>query len=222
MFMTSKFSDGKKKDPKAGVRWPEFWSFSRFRDFAQCPNKYFGIHIRKIKGDESDNPHIKRGIAVHKALEDWMKGKLKQFPKAGAKFAGELKLLKKLGAEAEKDYAIDKSYGPRETTDFKNVWLRFKGDATVVQLDKKKVVTCVDYKTGKKYGSHKDQAEIGAICIFSHVKDVDCVDVEFWYMDTGETEEFTFPKAVLPALKKKWAGTAKVMLSARNFKLKPS
>jgi len=50
------------------------WSFSRLKDFEQCPRKFQGKYITKeFGGADFEVYHLKRGKMIHNALENYLK-----------------------------------------------------------------------------------------------------------------------------------------------------
>jgi hypothetical protein len=53
-------------------------------------------------------------------------------------------------------------------------------------------------------------------------RDVSQVDVEFWYVDSGDTETLSFKRGQLDKLKKTWLKRIAPMLNGRLFQKTPS
>lgn len=220
--MPSKFSTGEKKKYAllANVHWPKHWSFSTWNVFNKCRLRYMFQYLLKLPQPKS--PHLDRGNRVHKQGEDFLDNVLKRVPASYAQFKEELKAIKRLGAIAEGSFAFTKSWQKCSPTDFERAWLRVKLDAIVPPQDG--TLTVVDFKTGKPYSDTEDQSELYtvavfqlALVLFEDSEEFDSVDVEFWYLDSGEVVPYHYNIKQFPALKKKWFARQAEMLRARQF-----
>lgn len=162
-----------------------------------------------------------RGTAIHKKGEIFLSSPKAKLPKEYKAFKDEMAAIKKLAAKPEYSYAITRKHEPCEGNDWDRVWLRSKVDASVL-MTKELELDVIDFKTGRKYSSNKDQAEVMTITLIPHIKEVETIRVEFWYLDSGDTEEFVFPKKVWDVLRKKWRERADKMLKAKRFPTTPS
>ena len=61
------------------------WSFSRLKDFEQCPLKAYMKYVEKRSQDHMDRKAADRGTMVHSACEAFVKGE-GEFIKEMAKF----------------------------------------------------------------------------------------------------------------------------------------
>lgn len=196
------------------------WSYSRFTTYDKCPAKAKYLYIDKIK--DKGNANMSRGTIIHSKAEQLVKGNITGMPKELENFKDELQYLKILYKKGmvfvERDLAVTKDWDPTTYDDWNNVWLRGKSDVVVIEDT---VATDVDYKTGKKYDSHFEQGELYAIGSFCHFPQIKSVDVEFWYIDSGEVEGASYNKKDLNKLKKKWEKKTRPMLTDKEFKPKP-
>lgn len=133
-----------------------------------------------------------------------------------------MRAIKKLGAIAEGNYAFTKSWSPCSPTDWAHAWLRVKIDAELVtardaKTTEPKELTQVDFKTGKPYPITKEQSELYAVTGFHRYPTVDTIEVEFWYLDSGEVVKYIYARTEYTTLKKKWAARGRETIAARQF-----
>lgn len=210
----SKFaSKGKKKyDPLRGIKWPTFWSYSRWNVANKCMARYMYQFLLKLPTPPV--PAMARGQEIHEKGERYLDGTTKNVPAAYRMFSDEMKAIKKLGADAEGSFAFTKTWGPTSPTDWARCWLRIKIDALVRQVSGS---TIIDFKTGRPYPDTKDQSELYAVGEFQASPEVDEIDAEFWYLDSGEVVDYHYTRAEFKTLKRNWAKRGREMLAARQF-----
>jgi len=210
----SKFATpGKKKyDPLRGIRWPTSWSYSRWNVFNKCRLRYMYQYLLKLPQPESA-PMI-RGQAIHEKGEAYLDGDIKNVPAAYKMFADEMRAIKKLGATSEGSFNFTKSWAPTEWDNWRLCWLRIKIDALVRQDD---ATTIIDFKTGRPYPESKVQSEIYAVGEFQTSPEVETIDAEFWYLDSGEVVDYHYDRSEFKPLKRTWATRGREMIAARQF-----
>lgn len=210
----SKFADKtkKKKDVRKSYKFPNFWSFSRWEVASKCWARYEYQHLQKLP--QPPSIHLERGIDTHEKGEQYLDGTVKRMPKEYAQFADEMRAIKKLDATAEGNYAFTKSWVQCEPTDWSSAWLRVKIDASVQQENE---LTLIDFKTGKPYPITKEQSELYAVAGFLLFEDVDTIEAEFWYLDSGEVVPYVYGRSQYPALKKKWGARGRELVAKRQF-----
>jgi len=155
----------------------KFWSYSMWSKWKTCPlsAKYKWLDKRA----DPPGPAAHRGNTIHDAAEAYLKR-----PRSKSKLPAELRpwlprlrVLVSSDAVAEEPWGFDKDWGP---VGWREAWLRMKLDARVTELRHGRVV---DYKTGKRYDSHRDQGELYALGTFLRHPQLETLDVEFWYID---------------------------------------
>ena len=217
--MPSKFSTRNTK-PTAGrqSRRPAFWSFSRYQDFSKCPRLYEGRHILKIQAPKA--AALQRGIEIHQAGERYLRGVDKKVPATYRDFTEELQTLRKLEFIPEASWAVTKTWHPCSPTDWDKAWLRGKGDACLLRGD---TLDIIDFKTGRFYTAHAQQAELVAAIGMAQYPAAQQVHFENWYLDSNEVSTFTFSRrAEWRKLKESWGKKGRLMLKAREFAPTPS
>ena len=217
----SKFAKPGAKKKRAFTKLPQFWSFSRWDDFNKCPYFYALRHIAKVATPDVPNYIFERGNTAHKLSEGFVNGEIKTVPKELANFRQEYIAVRKLGAEAEADYTITEDWIPTRGDDFDNAWLRAKIDIVVFAAEP---FTLIDVKTGKSRPTHEQQGELYAMLGLDRFDPsaVEQVDVEFWYLDSGDTQTVTFHRGELDDLKRTWLKRIRPMLNGRLFSKTPS
>lgn len=176
-------------------------SYSRLSLYEQCPAKFYYKNIAKLA--EGPREALTRGIKAHKGGEDYLKGATKDLPTMYEGFKKEMVRLKKLGAESEKDWAFTRLWKPTGWFD-KDCWMRVKTDASLLAG---KLLTIVDYKTGKRYDDkHEDCAQLYATSSLSIYETVEKVRVEYYYLDLKKDNKsvYEFDRAPLLAARKTW------------------
>ncbi len=197
------------------------WSFSRWKDWNECPLKARFKHIDKVPEPGPKAPALLRGEIIHKEAEDYTRGKLRTLPASLKLFAAEFKELRKMKAIAEGKWAMDIKWDVADFFDWKNAWCRVVLDAHYY-VPKLKLANVIDHKTGKIYPDNGDQMELYAISGFAHYPMSVEVHTKLWYLDQGEekVEKFTRGKD-LPKLQAKWRKAVVPMLSDRKFLPRP-
>lgn len=195
------------------------WSFSRLNTWETCPARARYLYIDK-RQEKKGEPLI-RGSRIHNEAMKYVKegGRL---PKSLIQFRDEFKMLRKLGAAAEEQWAFNKAW--ESCTWFgKDVWVRIMVDANFFLDEDCSTLTVVDYKTGRKKseGEYEDQLELyalGGFCTY----DVDEVFVELWFLDSGDIVGDKYKVRQVPSMKKKFEKRAKRMLNDERFQATPN
>ena len=218
--MASKFSKGKKQEIDYSApsgRLPQYWSFTRLTAFEKCPFLYSCQFIFKLEQPPSDA--LERGSKIHKDAEDYVNRKRKGLTRELSQFREEFAAVRKLDAVAEESYTVTKTWQPTHATDWDHAWLRAKVDIEILQEE---VLTVVDIKTGRRYPEHADQAGIYGTLGFIIHPDVEQVDFEYWYVDSGEVETFEFDLGGQRTRKREWQQRANKMIRTKLFEPNPT
>jgi len=192
------------------------WSYSRWRDYEQCPLRAKFKHVDKIK--EPSNEAMDRGSAIHKLAEDFACGRLKLLPVELVKFKSKFLNLKKQKVLAEQEWAFDKNWN--DVSWFaKEAWVRVKMDACYVSGEE---VYVIDHKTGKyRAGEYTEQLELYALAALLKFPEAKSAICRLWFLDSGDEASYAATKEELKALKKKWVTRTKAMLNDKRFAPKP-
>jgi hypothetical protein len=179
------------------------WSFSKLQDFEKC-KKYFWLkHLEKITEPErvlrpGQTEHANdRGTRVHNNCEFYIRSDHDDLaPEAEKHFGLRIDLLRVLygygDVELEGEWGMDQGW---EIAPWKSAWLRLKLDV-LVRVSKDQA-TVIDFKTGKKWGNevkHAQQLQLYALVTFLRYPELESVDAQLWYLDTGDTTSQTFTR----------------------------
>lgn len=188
------------------------WSFSRWKDYEQCPRKAKYKHVDKLK--EPGSSAMQRGSDIHTLAERYLKAELPALPNELCLFTKEFKALqkKKPGVEAEWAFKDDWS-----RTDWfnKEAWLRIKVDAYA--FPKKKAMDVIDHKTGKPKDDHDLQLSLYAMGGFLIFPEVETITSRLWYLDAGKEDKAVFKRTELGGLRRDWLDRVKRMMTDTRF-----
>lgn len=211
---------------------PLAWSFSRWKDYDDCPKKFWYKYLadKETKNLFQEAPPepgapetpMQRGSRIHKLGEDFLKGRIKDVPREFSKFSKEMIELKALHASSEESWAYDKDW---ETCEYfsKNppVFVRMKVDTHVV-IDSGEVLRIIDFKTGKvrDFGL-EPQLELSGIGGLLRYKRVKRVETEFWFLDHGEMRSTSYAEWQKDVMIENWERRTKKMLTDETFAEQP-
>lgn len=199
------------------------WSFSRYKDWMECPRRARLRHLDKLAVAEAKrSPALIRGEEIHLAAEKFLRGTARKLHAALAGFADEFKALKKAKATPEGKWGFTLRWEPCAFDDWDRCWLRVVLDAHYRASKTKAKV--IDYKTGRIYGDNADQLELYALGGFAHYPEVEEIDTELWYLDQGlilPEKGGTFRRPQVVKLQRKWRERAAPMLLDRKFVPRP-
>lgn len=187
------------------------WSLSSLSLYEQCPLKYKLQRIDKIP--EPRSQALEKGIHYHNVAEQFLLGNITGMPRELAKFATEFKSLKKYNAIPEENWVLDNQWNPVEGEDkwmSKRAWLRAKGDARVDNF-------IVDFKTGRKYDKHEEQARLYANILMRIDPSLTEVDVEFWYLNSGEVSQYKYYSADLRKDIEQWESRVSKLFNEQHW-----
>lgn len=196
------------------------WSFSRYKDYTQCPLKARLKHVDRLS--EPGSAAMERGTAIHKMAEDYARGTLKKLPKELAGFTDFFKLVRKYKDDilaTEDNWAFTQQWDPCEWNDWNRAWVRVKID--LVLQDGPGHVMIIDHKTGKRKADHLEQLSLYALAGFVMYPDAKEITSRLTYLDSGEVGEEGFHSKQLTALKKEWTAKAQPMLNDTTFAPRP-
>jgi CRISPR/Cas system-associated exonuclease Cas4 (RecB family) len=171
------------------------WSYSSMSTYETCPLKY---KLNKIDGVESPPGRAaQRGLNVHERLERYLNHEIDDIPDIAARFfEDEIVRLREEEARAEVELAFDRRW---KLSPWDSAWVRAKLDAIVPS---KRIV--VDFKTGRYYEGHRDQAHLyGLLCLKADLAQSDVL-VEFWYLDNDQVMSWEFKRGYLENMERKW------------------
>ena len=150
------------------------WSYSGLSTYEKCAYRYYLGRVEKIGGDEP-GPAARRGTKIHSQIEAYLNHQTNGLPKVvQSTFGEELERAREADANSELKFGLTREWKP---TNFDDAWAR--GIIDMVIPDKSIVV---DFKTGRYYPDHREQASFYALAAMSSELTEDAY-VEFWYMD---------------------------------------
>lgn len=190
------------------------WSNSVLNLYEQCAFKYMCEKVAKIASPESY--HLSKGLAAHNVAEQFLLGKIEDVPYELTKFTKEFRKLRELGAKPEEAFVLDSDW--RHIPDgwrAKNAWLRLKLDARIGNY-------VVDFKTGKHYDDHIHQAKLYANAMMMVDSSYDEIEVEFWYLFTGNVKSYVFTRDNLETDIAQWEERVEKMHNDIIFEPKPN
>ncbi len=161
------------------------WSYSKLSVYENCPRQFKYKYIDKIDRFV-ESPAMVRGLDIHNKAEKYATGQIKRMPKELKVYENEFNQIRKMGASGEVDYSFTEEWEPTKWNKWSNVWCIAKVD-TRVEITKENLAI-IDYKTGKIYDTHKDQADVYALSGFIHYPEVEDIDLEFWYLDQKDED----------------------------------
>lgn len=174
------------------------WSPSALSTFEKCNYRMFLQKVEKIDQGEK-HPAAERGIVVHDAAEDYVRGKISEFPKELEKFKAEFEDLREEFEQNPDSFVMEAAWGL--TKDWKatgffddDTWGRVKLD---LMRDFNELVLVVDYKTGRSYGNevaHSSQLMTYAVAAMHRYPMANTFTAECWYLDEGDKLERQWTK----------------------------
>jgi hypothetical protein len=204
------------------------WSFSRWKDYSDCPGKYHFKHVQKIPEPAKGEAAL-RGTAIHEVLERFVLGATRALPRELVATMGVLypilQKLKKQKAAPEGQVALTRQWGRASDYFGPDVWLRVVFDlVAMAELpDGRPGVRTIDYKTGaERPEEHALQLELGAAAALRLYPEAELVTAEAWYVDHGRASApMIFTPADAPQLVKRWEARVAPMFKDKTFKFTP-
>lgn len=207
------------------------WSFSRWKDFEQCPLKAKLKYLDRVPEPERELPPGKtehandRGSRIHLGAELYVQGKGEMLIEM-SKFTGEFMRLRELYAQGavilEEEWAFNRDW---QVVDWKSAdaWLRLKCD--VVVRTNPSTITIIDYKTGKKHSNeikHAEQLQLYQLAAFLKFPEVDTVHVELWYLDVDDITSNSYTRKQGEKLLTKFTKAGLAVTEETDFEPKPN
>jgi len=208
------------------------WSFSRFKDYRQCPLRAKFKHVDRMK--EPSSAPMERGTKIHGMCEGYLRGEIDGLPEELTAFRAEFDRLrtlhtkKILGPLIEETWAFRKDWSVTRWDDWSGCWLRIKVDYAHYEGDDTLCIT--DWKTGKFHASmcseYMDQIELYALGALLALPHVNRVKARLVYLDVGRvypppSDEVEHTRHDLGALKAKWEHVTESMLVDTTFEATP-
>lgn len=220
------FDPKKRKEEAANPRGGlvKAWSFSALETYEKCPHQTYLKSVKKIP-QESSEP-LERGNRIHKAIEDYIMGKV-DILSSEVKHCHDV--INELRKEYEKgivivedEWAYDVEWADTDWLAV-NAWCRMKLDAMKWESDTS--ARTVDWKSGRKFGNefkHSQQGQLYAIGAFLRYPKLQHMLVEFQYVDQDDKLEKAYTREEAMLFLPSWTRRATAMTSATDFPAKPS
>jgi len=186
------------------------WSYSAWSTYKRCPLSFRYSYIDRIK--QAPNYAMERGTTIHALAEQYLKGKITGIPKPLSKIARVLRGMKAAKVKAEEFWGVDRDFTP--TVKGAPSWLVAKTDLYVLLGD---ILYVGDFKTGKIYPEHIDQASLYATVGYALFPKVKKVEVEFIYIDIGEVHSYTYTLAKLRYNLRYWKDQGQHLMKQTKF-----
>lgn len=197
------------------------WSYSRLRDYKQCPQKAKFKYIDKLP--EPGSPAMERGNEVHKMLEDYVQGKIAKlhadFTRHKKRLDGWRKAFIKGNIHIEQQWAFDKDWNGVDWF-APTAWCRVKMDLCE---DKGKAIYGVDHKTGKfRPGEYNDQMQQYCAAMLLRFPEADEAHIELMFHDVEGSAKTFLKRAYLQQTLDKLNLMVTPMLNDTRFAPLPS
>jgi hypothetical protein len=188
------------------------WSLSRLKTFEQCHAKFdYQYNLGLDRG--SSGPAAERGVAIHKDIENSLKGAAPAPTESG--HVGDLiNALKLSGAKfhPECNIKLDREWKQVVVGDY---W--YHGILDLLVFPEVGVAHIRDWKTGKIYPDHDKQKELYALAVFCAFPETQEIQTFFDYLDQGKTITRTFHPHMVEPAKERWSRRVARMESATEF-----
>lgn len=188
------------------------WSYSRYALYEECPAKAKYKFIDKLP--EPGSPAMERGNAIHKLAEDYTKGLIKKLPPELAKFKDEFAELRKSKPVVEETWAFTAEWKQTQWNDWNNCKVRIKVDASCKDG---KTLYVIDHKTGKMRDGYDAQLSLYALAGMLVFPDVNLVDTQLWFLDSGDVVDKQYKVGEREKLRKDWEKRTQPMLNDKRF-----
>jgi CRISPR/Cas system-associated exonuclease Cas4 (RecB family) len=201
---------------KAGPSQITAWSYSRWRDYNECPQKAKFKYLDRLP--DPGGPALVRGSKIHDECEQYLLGN-GEITEAMEDFAEEFEELRELKAVPELERAFTSTWEPTGWV-AKDTWCRVKLDAQVVLSKTKSRV--IDFKTGRLRQIDEAQVQLYALSEFLVRPTVKEVKVELFYLDEDQIKEQVYKRAQMKSITASWNRKVSSMLKDTKFEAAPS
>ena len=195
------------------------WSYSRYSCYHQCPAQYEYRYVLKLDKFVS-SPAMERGLKIHALAENFIIGKITGLPDALKLFKDEFKTMRRLAkkgsgfAEPDLSFNKDGTASNRKKSDY------FVGFLDFVNFDEEEI-TIIDFKTGRQYPTHVDQAHAYAMACFQLNPKVKNITTEFYYLDSGEVKSWEYESKNKDRMYNLWEKRIDKMYADKTFRKTP-
>jgi len=197
------------------------WSYSRWRDYDQCPRMARNKHLRKkLYPVDDTSPAMQRGMDIDKEGEAFLKCQdgFEECPESFHNFEQKMWELRRLGAASQESWAFTAEWVQCENF-AKACRCRIKTDAHVL-IPAERLLRIIDFKSGKlKDHGYEPQMELYAIGgLAKYGLGVDTVQTELWFLDHPvKPITMRFNSWQFESLKQTWERRTAKMLADTRF-----
>lgn len=181
------------------IKFIDPWGFSKLDVFRTCKAKFKYQFIDKLP--QRSSAALERGGEIHEAIESYLNGWSTGLPPELEEWREAFDLIKRENFHGEQAIGIARDWRLLPDWFHKDTWLRVKMDAYYRKGTRLQVI---DFKSGKYRIPSTDQIELYAIAGLSIYPDIEEVEAEYWFIDTGDFYKKLYKKAELIELRKKY------------------
>jgi len=187
----------------------QHWSYSSLKTFETCAKQWYYSKVKKIP--QPPNRYLTRGNEVHNQMESYLVGRIER-PRVDTDLGFLTDLLHQLEGyedlvvEEMWHYDLDWQWLGTEFT--YESWLLAKMDA--VSLDARHIV---DWKTGRIYDDHAEQARLYALAAASRTFETEW-KVDMVYIDQEQIITHEIDASDLAGAQDRWGKRAKQIFNA--------
>lgn len=204
------------------------WSFHALKDFEHCPYRLYLKRVERspLPEDPDDSPKNK-GIVMHTAAEQFIRGELDTMQKCIKPFAPTLEILREefveQRVEVEPEWGFDETWEP---TGYwaDNLWTRIKPDV-VYHLDEA-TARIYDWKSGNGFFSkltHTEQGQLYAVGVIMKYPDIETVETEFHYAKaSSKPSKRKYTRDAVIHFASRFTKRALKLTTATHFPAKPN
>lgn len=226
---------------RTGIKKFTAWSFSRYRDYKECPAKANWKYLVKLETDtmvaaksapksSQENP-LERGDRIDKAGGAFLRGELKALPIDLMPVAHVFRALRKKGnLSVNQSWGFTKDWKPCSPTDWDICWLRVQLD--VCNIEERKTgdaLHIIDNKSGKfdlrRAEEYTEQLQLYGTAGFARMPTLEEVTAKLLYTDLGisypETKPLVWNRAQALKLRAIWDKRITPMFNDTRFAPRP-
>lgn len=185
------------------------WSLTSLTTYEKCPAQYKYRYIDKLPTPPAGGAAA-RGTEFHSHLEKFLTGAIDELPSELSFYTSLCKVLKEQKAIAEHTIKLDREWKPVA----EGHWYKGVLDVKILKGTEAEVL---DWKTGKIYPGHADQASLYSLAVFSEEPDVQRVRARHIYLDLGKEREKVFDRNEMHQLRTAWEQRVERLENAKEF-----
>ena len=206
------------------------WSLSRLEVFESCPYRANLEYIERVPKPPLEAPPgkdehpLERGRRIHDLAEAFVKKNI-ELPEELSHFEEDFRHARRVYVDrpetvlTEQQWAFDCNWAPAGWFSH-TAWGRMVLD---LSIQDETHLRMIDHKTGKKYGTkHIVQGQLYALVAFLRYPQLETINTEFWYLDTGDKEERQYSRLQALCFQDSFTVRGLTMTTATDFPPRPS